>query len=150
MYPFHYLDCKVGNLKTAEIKMTSDMNNETRAVPIYSENSPVRLMTEEEIRKEKTNSILPQDTISNMLKERGSRYGNFGTHALITQDLKKVLDRNGNYAIMPPYMKECIDMIFHKIGRIVNGNPYYEDSWVDIIGYTQLVLDLIKENKKEI
>ena len=30
-------------------------------------------------------------------------------------------------------------MIAHKIGRILNGDPNYADSWVDIAGYAQLV-----------
>ena len=40
-------------------------------------------------------------------------------------------------------------MIFHKIGRIVNGDPNYADSWHDIAGYAKLVEDrLNKENLK--
>ena len=36
---------------------------------------------------------------------------------------------------------ESLEMVQHKIGRIVNGDPTYLDSWVDIVGYTQLVID---------
>jgi hypothetical protein len=32
-------------------------------------------------------------------------------------------------------------MIAHKIGRILNGDPNYADSWIDIAGYAQLVAD---------
>ena len=32
-------------------------------------------------------------------------------------------------------------MMQHKIGRILNGDPAYLDSWVDIVGYTQLVVN---------
>jgi hypothetical protein len=32
-------------------------------------------------------------------------------------------------------------MICHKIARILNGDPNYADSWVDIAGYAQLVAD---------
>jgi hypothetical protein len=32
-----------------------------------------------------------------------------------------------------------LDMICHKIGRIINGDPDYADSWHDIAGYAQLV-----------
>jgi hypothetical protein len=31
-------------------------------------------------------------------------------------------------------------MIVHKIGRILNGDPNYDDSWADIAGYAQLVV----------
>jgi len=47
---------------------------------------------------------------------------------------------------MQPYMHEALDMIQHKIARILNGDPYYEDSWVDVIGYAQLALDRIRED----
>jgi len=32
-------------------------------------------------------------------------------------------------------------MIAHKIGRILNGDPNYADSWIDIAGYAKLVAD---------
>lgn len=35
--------------------------------------------------------------------------------------------------------KEALEMVAHKIGRIVNGDPGYLDSWHDMIGYTRLV-----------
>jgi hypothetical protein len=34
-------------------------------------------------------------------------------------------------------------MIMHKIARIMNGDPNYRDSWVDIAGYAQIVADRI-------
>jgi hypothetical protein len=36
-------------------------------------------------------------------------------------------------------MKESLDLICNKISRIVNGDPWYHDSWHDIIGYARLV-----------
>jgi hypothetical protein len=38
-------------------------------------------------------------------------------------------------------MKEALDMVAHKIGRILNGDPTYTDSWHDIAGYSKLVED---------
>jgi hypothetical protein len=35
-------------------------------------------------------------------------------------------------------------MICHKLARIANGNPYYEDSWHDIGGYSQLVVQILE------
>lgn len=40
---------------------------------------------------------------------------------------------------MLPDQREALDMIFHKIGRIVCGDPNYADSWHDIAGYAKLV-----------
>ena len=36
-------------------------------------------------------------------------------------------------------------MILHKLARIVNGDANYIDSWRDIVGYTQLVVDELLE-----
>jgi sulfur carrier protein ThiS len=38
-------------------------------------------------------------------------------------------------------MLESLDMIANKIARIVNGDPYYKDSWQDIAGYAQLIVN---------
>ena len=35
-------------------------------------------------------------------------------------------------------------MICHKIGRILNGDPDYGDSWRDIAGYALLVADRLE------
>jgi hypothetical protein len=32
-------------------------------------------------------------------------------------------------------------MVAHKIARIINGDPNYSDSWVDVAGYAKLVAD---------
>ena len=52
-----------------------------------------------------------------------------------------------NWGTLPDNMKETLEMIAHKAGRILNGDPLYDDSWIDIIGYTQLILDDIKPKK---
>jgi hypothetical protein len=40
---------------------------------------------------------------------------------------------------------EAIHMIIHKLSRMVNGDPDYEDNIVDIIGYAQLLLNEIRK-----
>jgi hypothetical protein len=81
--------------------------------------------------------------INQVLEERGKRYGSFIGHAIVTQDLKTVIEnhlRQRNKTLGYD-QKEALDMICHKIGRIINGDPDYQDSWVDIAGYAQLVAD---------
>jgi hypothetical protein len=77
------------------------------------------------------------------LAERQARYGSFMGHAQVTMGLKQVIEaelahRNKHLA---PDQTEALHMICHKIGRIVNGDPDYDDSWRDIAGYAQLVCD---------
>jgi hypothetical protein len=82
--------------------------------------------------------------IDAILAARGSRYGAFPEHALITQALKAVMHTSPNWGALPEFMKEALEMTAHKIGRILNGDPYYLDSWDDIIGYTRLVADEVR------
>jgi Domain of unknown function (DUF6378) len=86
------------------------------------------------------------DTLTQTLTERGNRYGPFVGHAEVTQHLKAYyrdqLAVRGKTMAADQY--EAMDMIMHKIGRIVNGDPDYDDSWVDIAGYAQLVADRLK------
>lgn len=86
------------------------------------------------------------DDITEVLEERGSRYGPFISHAAITQRLKNVAhqfaaEQGKHFAVD---QAEALDMIFHKIGRILNGDPNYADSWVDIAGYAKLVADRLE------
>jgi hypothetical protein len=79
--------------------------------------------------------------ISETLAERGNRYGDFGEHARVTQAIKAAMIDSNNWSILPCDMKEALEMVAHKVGRILNGDPDYHDSWHDIIGYTKLVAD---------
>jgi hypothetical protein len=49
-----------------------------------------------------------------------------------------------NWKRLAPYQKEALEMKAHKIGRILNGDPDYSDSWIDIAGYAQLVADRLE------
>lgn len=89
------------------------------------------------------------DTIDQILEERGSRYGLFADHALVTQRIKDEITsaaaRAHNLHRLQPDHREALDMIAHKIGRIVNGDPDYIDSWDDIAGYAKLVADRLRD-----
>lgn len=85
------------------------------------------------------------------LTERGSRYGKFVDHAKITQELKRAIYRHMDTVsnVQPDADQlEALEMICHKIGRIVNGDPDYVDSWVDIAGYAKLVADRLEGNPR--
>ena len=87
--------------------------------------------------------------IEKVLAERGSRYGEFVDHAFITQSIKRAMENSLNWKRLSDDMKEALEMIAHKMGRILNGDPEYIDSWTDIVGYAKLVEDyLIKKERK--
>lgn len=82
--------------------------------------------------------------ISHTLMERGNRYGSFDEHARITQHIKRAMYDSPNWTKMSDAQREALEMVAHKIGRILNGDPDYHDSWHDIIGYTKLVADTLE------
>jgi hypothetical protein len=92
--------------------------------------------------------------IKDVLQERGDKYGSFHTHANLSQTLSTLIkqhyaqthvDKEGKVIPLPEFMLEAINMICHKLARIANGNPFYDDSWVDIGGYSQLVVDILQQ-----
>lgn len=85
-----------------------------------------------------------------ILQERGNRYGVFIDHARIAQSFKNyVRNTHGKkFDEMAFDQKEALDMIFHKIARILNGDPDYADSWIDIAGYAKLVADRLEGVKR--
>lgn len=80
-------------------------------------------------------------SIDATLSERGNRYGAFTGHARITQNIKRAMTDSPNWAKLSDPQKEALEMTAHKIGRILNGDPDYHDSWHDINGYIKLVAD---------
>lgn len=86
------------------------------------------------------------DQITQTLTERGERYGLFTGHAEIAQQLKGVMRsfeaKRG--CDLHPDQREALEMIAHKIARILNGDPDYADSWIDIAGYAKLVADRLQ------
>jgi transcriptional regulator len=80
--------------------------------------------------------------VDNILDERAVNYGSFKDVSEIVQKLKMVAHlAEGRDAVFGPDQAEALDMIFTKIGRILNGDPNHVDSWLDIAGYAMLVAD---------
>lgn len=91
--------------------------------------------------------------IDETLVERGKRYGKFTGHAQVSQEIQIAmadgLARNGkDWNSMKYDQVEALFMIAHKIGRIINGDPDYADSWVDIAGYAKLVSDRLEGHER--
>jgi hypothetical protein len=76
-----------------------------------------------------------------LITERGSRYGKFKYGADIMQSLKDTMRDVDGWNTLTASQKEALDMIQHKIGRILNGDPTYDDSWKDIAGYATLIVN---------
>lgn len=89
--------------------------------------------------------------VAKILEERGNRYGNFLEHAIVCQSLKTVINNalghRGKW--LAPDQRQSLEVICDKIARIINGDPDYEDNWVDIAGYAQLIVNRLQEGTNE-
>jgi hypothetical protein len=100
---------------------------------------------------------LQADAVARITDERGERYGDFRGHAMVSQKLKTVTDDalsdNPQFAAMPPMsqmiVREGLAMVLHKIARIVNGDPTYDDSWIDIEGYSKITRERVCKTRSE-
>lgn len=87
------------------------------------------------------------DATTALVTDRGKTHGMFRDHARCTQRLKAVFhaelaqrnqrgqDRLDNKQV------EAIEMILHKIGRVVAGDASFQDHWDDIAGYARIAND---------
>lgn len=85
-----------------------------------------------------------QDETAALVAERGSTHGDFIEHARITQDIKQVMYREAaarrerGQPDLTDTQKEALEMIAHKIGRILAGDASFKDHWDDIAGYARI------------
>jgi hypothetical protein len=84
------------------------------------------------------------DSTEALVTERGKTHGRFEDHAYATQDLKCTLKEHlhlraqRNQPSLNNMQLESLEMILHKIGRIVAGDANFQDHWDDIAGYAKI------------
>ena len=85
-------------------------------------------------------------SVNTLLQERALQYGTFVSLAKTAQEFKSVLYRElgARNKRLADDQSESLDMIFHKIARIINGNADHVDSWADIAGYATLVAERLQ------
>lgn len=82
--------------------------------------------------------------VSALIAEREKTHGDFSQGAAVMQGMKGFMRLSPNWASLTVTQAEALEMIVHKIGRILAGDPNCADHYRDIQGYAQLVLDRIK------
>ena len=103
-------------------------------------------MPEDSQKLEQMGIEMYEDTVDETLDARAVDYGKFIEGAEVMQMLKRVVQAalNNRDKTLAHDQAEAMDMIIHKIGRIVNGNPDVVDHWLDIAGYAKLVADRLE------
>lgn len=79
-----------------------------------------------------------------LVAERHKTHGDWRDNATCAQDLKAVIrarlavrEAQGQAPLSPTQL-ESLEMICHKIGRIVAGDASFADHWDDIAGYAKI------------
>lgn len=75
---------------------------------------------------------------------RESVYGPFHVHAKAEQDIKKAMMSQPNWDKLNDVQKSAMEMIVHKMARILNNSADYDDNWHDIAGYATLAENDVK------
>lgn len=75
-----------------------------------------------------------------LLKEREQTHGDYAITAQTAQVLKQIIRNSPSYDDMSASMRESLDMIAVKLARIMAGDPFERDHWLDLVGYSTLVL----------
>jgi len=80
------------------------------------------------------------------LNQRAVDYGKFKDGAALMQGIKRLLadHARAHDKTFSDDQWEALEMIVHKMARIVNGNPDKVDHWVDIAGYAKLVANRLE------
>jgi len=86
-------------------------------------------------------------TTKETLEQRGSTYGDFASLADIEQMMKSILRFSPSWHKLQPFPESAIEMIVHKLARIVNGDPFYIENAHDIAGYAELMVRHLQDKE---
>lgn len=75
---------------------------------------------------------------SELLNTRNATHGSFIVNGRVSQKLKEVFRAEPGWEHLDIVHREAIDHICGKFGRIMAGQPTFDDHWDDIAGYAQL------------
>ena len=78
-------------------------------------------------------------SIGEILKAREKTHGDFEVVSYLSQTLKDFMRGTPNWTMLDMDQKECLDMVAHKIARILCGDPTVADHFLDGAGYFSLV-----------
>ena len=91
-------------------------------------------------KNKKENKMKPE----NSLTERNITHGDFRRSAEVSQHLKRIVTRYSEK--LTPVQEETLEMIMHKIARLLIGDAARVETWEDIVGYATLAIKDIKEH----
>lgn len=84
-----------------------------------------------------------------MTVNRDHQHGGMEAVGRLAQALKSTMRIADNWYQMTPGHREALDMIAHKIARILSGaDPHDREHWEDVAGYAQAAMRLTEADPK--
>lgn len=79
--------------------------------------------------------------IIDILEQKQFQHGDFKDVAAVTKGFHSVIAGSPNYkqTMLSNRQVLALEMISHKMARVLCGDPDYVDHWVDIAGYATLI-----------
>lgn len=86
--------------------------------------------------------------LDQILRQREKQHGRFCDHAVITQSFKQIAHDSPGWDRLTDTQREGVEMILHKLGRILAGDPNHHDHWDDIGGYARITRECIPRSSE--
>jgi len=90
---------------------------------------------------------MPKLTTQELTAQRGTVHGDFTDVSAEAQQMKNIARTSKNWPNLTDAQREGIEMIVHKLARILVGDPNHHDHWNDIAGYAHIVSIRIPEKE---
>jgi hypothetical protein len=73
---------------------------------------------------------------SGLAPNRDHQHGGMAAVGTVAQDIKAAMRSSKNWPALSPGHREALDMVAHKIARILSGaDPHDREHWEDLVGY---------------
>jgi hypothetical protein len=95
-------------------------------------------------RKGGRRKAIDRGQVDRIVSERPSTHGDFEQNTVFMQRVKELTRLQPNWHKMEPYQREALEMIVHKMGRILHGDHEHLDHWEDIGGYAACVTRVLR------
>lgn len=82
--------------------------------------------------------------ITTITNDRAKTHGDYTDVAECAQVTKELWRSRAGYAKLSRVQRETLDMLAHKIARVLSGNPDERDHWSDIAGYAKITADRVR------
>lgn len=84
-------------------------------------------------------------SIKKTMEARKKLHGDFHEHSIVSQNIKLTMRASDGWEELSMSQRESLEMIAHKIARILCGDPNHSDSWHDIAGYSLRIDEYLNE-----